>query len=434
MKMKYVLTMILVFAALMSAEQKGMAEVISRNPLLTPTVIEEYTQTEDEFTNILLLGIDYGGDIFTGSGNKRKLEDCHTDGVIVVSLNRTKNELNLVSVPRDSLTYVPGIRGIYKLNAAINCGESIEQGCELACDAVSWHLGGIKIDKYVAVDATALAALGDAIGGIQNFKVDTGFQGKHRWYEAGQTYDLDGVEMMYYMRVRQRATVDYTDIGRTKRQRRMLSAVFNKIKSNPALLLNVMKAYQSGEINVFTNIDLMDLMTLATTTLSLDLEGVNSHVLTGEYKTFMKNFTFNDQAHRQEVIKTVYGVDVPQKQHVSYAYTRWLTEAGLTTAKYINMARDVIAHCKTKDNLTQAQQDAFAALDAATDACILAFDQAADTMASDDTKAMVDARNAMKPTVEKAARLFRYPTPIKWGRNEYWYREQMINEVSLNWN
>ena len=46
-----------------------LGEVVSRNPLLTPPVIEEYTQTEDEFINILLLGIDYGGDTYKTKGS-----------------------------------------------------------------------------------------------------------------------------------------------------------------------------------------------------------------------------------------------------------------------------------------------------------------------------------------------------------------------------
>ena len=76
-------------------------------------MISGYTQTEDEFVNILLLGIDYGGKAWHTSGGKEKLEECHTDGVIVVSLNLTKDTISLISIPRDSLTYVPGGKGIY---------------------------------------------------------------------------------------------------------------------------------------------------------------------------------------------------------------------------------------------------------------------------------------------------------------------------------
>lgn len=410
------------------------AEMVSKNPLLTPPVIDEYTQTEDEFLNILFLGIDFGGDTYKTSGGKRKLEDCHTDGVIVVSLNKTKGTIQLVSIPRDSLTYIPGIKGIYKFNGAINCGETIEEGCELACKAASWHLGGIEIERYVAVDATALVALGDAIGGVQNFTVDTGFQGENRWYENGKTYDLDGMDMMNYMRVRKGATVGHNDLGRTQRQRRMLAAIFAKVKSNPALLMDVLKVYQNGEMNIFTNVSVFDALKIAPMFLNISLSNVETHVLTGPYKAFAWNFTFNDQEHRQEVIKEVYGLDVPQMKYVSFAYTQWLTEAGMTTAKYLNIARDVIAHAQSAERMDDKQRTALEALISEYDALVALFDQAADTMESKDTSAMVKARTAIKENVDKAAELFDYQGTYAWGQSKYWYSDPWVNECRLNWN
>ena len=409
----------------------AMAEVVSRNPLLTPPVIDHYTKTEDKFLNILLLGIDYGGDTYNTSGGKKKLEDCHTDGVVVVSINQTNGSISLVSIPRDSYTYIPGVKGIYKFNGAINCADTLEEGFMLACDAASWHLGGIEITKYIAIDATALVALGDAIGGV-DFDVDTRFSGDAgKWYNTGMQH-LDGMGIMNYMRARKNATTDYNDLGRTKRQRAMMKAIFSKIKQNPSLITDILSIYQKGELNIFTNISVLQALTLAPMALSLDADSVSTHVLEGKYKTFMKNFTFNDQAHRQQVIKEVYGLDVPQMQYVSYKYTKWLTESGLTTAKYINMARAVLEYAKGVEGA--ADTETYKALDEAIDACILAFDQAADTNATADSNAMIKARNAMKPAVEAAAKAFKYPDKIKWGRNEYWYNEPMINERWLNWN
>ena len=405
-------------------------EVVSRNPLLTPPVIDEYTQTEDEFLNILLLGIDYGGETFKTDFGK-KLKDCHTDGVVVVSINKTDSAISLVSIPRDSVTYVPGVKGIYKFNGAINCGDTIEEGLKLACDAASWHLGGIEINKYIAVDATALVALGNAIGGV-DFDVDAPFNGTTgKRYRAGMQH-LDGMGIMDYMRVRKAHATEYTDLGRTKRQRTMIKAILSKIKSDPKLVMSILQIYQSGDLNIFTNIGIADALSLAPMALSLDMDAISLHVLEGKYKTFMKNFTFNDQDTRLQVIRTVYGLEAEPQPYVSFAYTRWLTEAGLTTAKYINIGRAVLEHAKSVNDAVHTAE--YQALDQAIDACILAFDQAADTTSPKDTNAMIQARNAMKPVVEAAARTFRYPEAVKWGRSDYWYRDPMINERQLNWN
>jgi len=424
-----VFSMLLLAFVLLGAN--GLAEVVSKNPLLTPPVIDEYTQTEDEFLNILLLGIDYGGETYDTSGGKNALEECHTDGVVVVSINRTQGKVSLVSIPRDSYTYIPGVRGIYKFNGAINCADTLEAGFDLACDAASWHLGGIEISKYIAIDATALVALGDAIGGV-DFEVDARFGGaNNKWYNAGMQH-LDGQGIMDYMRVRKSHTTEYNDIGRTNRQRAMLKAIFAKIKSEPALITEILKVYQSGDLNIFTNISIIDALQLAPLALSLDLSGIGTYVLEGKYQTFMKNFTFNDQEIRRQVMSEVYGLDVPPMPYVSYAYTKWLTDAGLTTAKYINMGRAVLEHAKGVDGAAQTEE--YMVLDAAIDACIQAFDLAADTTGDADTNAMVKARTAMKPAVEKAAKAFDYPETIKWGRNSYWYNEPLINERWLNWN
>ena len=408
------------------------AEIESANPLLTPQVISGYTQTEDEFVNILLLGIDYGGKAWHTSGGKEKLEECHTDGVIVVSLNLTKDTISLISIPRDSLTYVPGVKGIYKFNGSINCADTLEEGFMRACDAASWHLGGIRVDKFVAVDATALIALGDAIGGV-DFDVDMNYQGIPRKYENGMQ-PLDGEGILDYMYARQNATKDANDLGRTRRQRDMLAAIFAKVKREPALLMKALDVYLDGKLNILTNIGVADALKMAKTALSVDLGCVTTHVLEGPYRPFKMNFTFNDQEIRRQVIREVYGVDVPSLDYVSYRYTQWLTDYGLTAAMSINISRAILHHARMCEAPTTEQKEIAGALEAQIDACITAFDQAADTLAPVDTSTMMGIRNRMKAAAEAAVEAFQYPEDYNWVRLSGWYHEPMINEYQFNWN
>ena len=209
----------LLTAALMSALiSGGRAEAVSRNPLLTPPVIGEYTRTPQRFLNVLFLGIDYAQPDIIGGYTRTDFEDRHTDAVLVVSLNLEERSASLVSLPRDSLTYVPGVRGIYKLNAAINCADSTREGLELVCKAVTWHLGGVEVSRYIAVDVRSMIQLGDAIGGV-DFDLEMSYTGS-RFYRKGRQH-LDGLGMMDYVRARQNATVGINDLGRTERQRRM---------------------------------------------------------------------------------------------------------------------------------------------------------------------------------------------------------------------
>ena len=423
---------ILMAACLLLTYQVAAAQIVSRNPLLDSSPIEQYMLTEDEFVNILLLGIDYGGKVWHTSGGKEQLEECHTDGVVVVSLNLSKGTISLVSIPRDSLTYVPGVRGIYKFNGAINCADTLEEGFLRACDAASWHLGGIQVDRYVAVDAAALIALGDAIGGV-DFDVDMNYEGVYRKYEAGMQH-LDGVGILDYMYARQNATKDANDLGRTRRQRDMLAAIFGKVKSEPTLVMKLLDVYLDGKLNIMTNIGATDVLSLAKAALSVDLGSVTTHVLEGPYRTFKMNFTFNDQQIRQQVIRDVYGVEVLPLDYVSYKYSKWLTEYGLTAAMSINIARAILAHAQESTVNTPEEQAIIAELNTEIDACITAFDKAADTQAPVDTSTMMSIRNRMKEAAEKAVEAFQYPGDYNWVRLSGWYHEPMINEYQFNWN
>ena len=175
------------------------------NPMLGETEKGSFTRTKDDIVNILLLGIDYGYEYSTLISYKGELEDCHTDAVVVVAINKTQNTLDLISLPRDTVSYAPGVQGMYKLNGVINCAESIEEGIEAVCQSVSWHLGGVKIDHYIAVDVPALIALGDAIGGVE-FDLEMSYTATSGHYKKGLQV-LDGQGIMDYVRARKNATV-----------------------------------------------------------------------------------------------------------------------------------------------------------------------------------------------------------------------------------
>lgn len=184
----------------------SFAEEYPEHPLLVPQTAER-ASTRDRFTNILLLGVDHGFDGYWGSHQKQALEICHTDAFMVVSINMTKAKADIISIPRDTVTYVPGVRGLYKLNAAFNCADTLEEGFRNACEAASWHLGGIKIDYYVCVDMNAMIRLGDQIGGV-DMELEMNYHGSGgRYYRKGFQH-LDGQGMMDYARARKNATVN----------------------------------------------------------------------------------------------------------------------------------------------------------------------------------------------------------------------------------
>ncbi|MDO4573073.1 MAG: LCP family protein, partial [Clostridia bacterium] len=124
-------------------------------PSATPT-LDPYTALEQQadlslmqnIVNVLVIGVDYAEERETWSGK----HEYHSDVMMVLAINFDENRVDLISLPRDTYAKIPGVDGIYKLNAAINCGGGFEDpnggGFLKTCEAASWMLGGIPVDYY----------------------------------------------------------------------------------------------------------------------------------------------------------------------------------------------------------------------------------------------------------------------------------------------
>ena len=441
---KICLTLIFVITAMIAFSCCG-AEIKSKNPILNPQKVES-VETDHDLFNILVLGIDYTdptlpfGTSGKHSKEKKDLTGCHTDAILVVSVDQTDNVIRLLSLPRDTLTYVPGVNGIYKLNAAFNCADDIDEGFERACEAVSWLCGGISIDAYAAVDVEAMITLCDVMGGVDyNLEMTynaTAKNGGTKHYYAGQQH-MDGWDIFNYVRARRNATVEGTDMGRTGRQRRMMIAIFQKLRDHPNLIAKVWNKAMSGDINFYTNIKNATYARLSKTLEKMNGNSIESYVFDSVYMLGLGewNFNFTKQDKRQEVLSKVFGINADELPYISYKYTEWLKTKGFSTVRTVKISRNVLQYSRKLDNLTPEQQAACEKLEAAHDDAVLAFDQASDTMQSSDYSIMIEKRDLLRTATEEAATVLGYPEEIVWNSGLQWYRDPLINECNqINWN
>lgn len=425
-----ILVVMMLVACICGQLTNAAAETVSKNPLVDSQE-QERPRTAQRYTNILLLGIDLSAEGYRASAywDKTTLADCHTDSIMVASINMTTGDVNLISLPRDTLTYVPGVRGIYKLNAAFNCADSVEEGFERIRAAASWLLGGIEINHFCAVDMTAMIALGDFIGGV-DLDVEMTYTGSSGIkYKKGMQH-LDGMGMMDYIRARTNATVNADDLGRTARNRQMMTAIFQKLRSNAGLIKSGWDYANSGELNFYTDMSLAKVLNLLNKVGAAD--SIGSYVLTGKYRFALDNwnFTFTDQANRIDVLKQVYGIEAQEIPYVSYEYTKWLFDEGFTTVRYIHNTREMLAEYGQKENMTDAQKAAVEKLEAALAEAIAAFDQAADTMgAGSDQSKMITKRRAMRDAANDLSVLFT-GKEINWYSGKMWFTDPAINEYA----
>jgi len=134
----------------------------------------------------------------------------------------------LVSLPRDTFTEIPG-HGANKLNAAYSFG-----GPELLVQTVE-GLTGLTVDHYVEIGMAGVRDVVDAVGGVElclDYDVDD-WRSDLVW-EAG-CHVADGETALAFARMRY--SDQQGDIGRTERQRQLVSSIIQEV-AQPSVLLN----------------------------------------------------------------------------------------------------------------------------------------------------------------------------------------------------
>lgn len=414
----------------------GLAELAkSIHPIVDPQPVT-YVETEDEYFNLLLLGIDLLSEEYGGSGGKKTINECHTDAIMLVSMNLTKNSINILSIPRDTFAYVPGVHGMYKINAAINCADTVEDGCLRSCETVSWLLGGVKVDRYCALDVPAMIALGDAMGGI-DFYVDMTYSQNDRHYDQGMQH-LNGQGILDYVRVRKSATVDPNDQGRTRRQRAMMIAIYQKIKDNLPLINDLYAMAMGGELNFFTNLEPVEYLKLLPIFLNMDFDAANNFMMTGHYgDSGISSYYFNKiiQEDRIALIKTMFGLEVEELPFVGKKDIIWLgTDGrGMKVARRILLARQLY-ETASKMDLNEEQKQLLDELEERHNATIAAFDEDAVKQSDKTYTALGEAFRKMQYTGDKLKEALNLGN-IPWNNNGNWYRDKVVFDYpNINWN
>ena len=305
-------------------------------PTATPTALEMLqaqadTETMNNIINIALIGVDYAVERETWNGK----HEYHADVIMVMAVNFTEKRVDLISIPRDTYAEIPGVKGIYKINASINCGGGFEAeggtGFLKTCEAASWMLGGIPVDYYYAVTMPAVKELVDIFGGV-DYNLDVSFSMAGRKYFRGQQH-MNGQAVLDYLRVRKNVAKS-GDNNRINRQKEMLVALFKQVRANN-VLLKIPEIISTFDGQLFTNCSFSQTAALASFAYDLDPARIGMYSMDGRYTSiFGWNFTLTDQEKRVGIIRKVYGIDMPINWEYTETYARYRWQSMLAE-KYI---------------------------------------------------------------------------------------------------
>lgn len=298
------------------------------------------TSMMQNIVNVLLIGVDYSEERETWTGK----HEYHADVMMVAAINFDENRVDLISLPRDTYAKIPGIKGIYKLNASLNCGGGYEAeggaGFLKTCEAASWMLGGIPVNYYYAVTMPAVKQLVNAIGGV-DYNLELSFKVMGRSYSAGPTH-LNGQGVLDYLRVRKNVQGS-GDLNRINRQKKMMIAIFESLQKKN-LLLSVPDILNSFEGQLYTNCTLGQTAALTKFAYQLESKNIGMYSMGGTITNiFNWNFCLTDQSNRVEVIEEVYGVSASKELEYTadYAWYRW---ADMIATQYLDTTEPLVEY------------------------------------------------------------------------------------------
>ena len=442
-------------ASLLAFDPTGSPNIQSSPSLATDETpaATEPPQVQDNIVNVLLMGID----AFRGGGTTSGRQP-HTDVIMVVAVNFDKDKVDLITLPRDTFTTAPGYHGFYKLNGVFNVGGSMRNkkgGFDLVCRAAEMWLGGVSIPYYYALDFQAVVDVVDAIGGV-DYDVDQPFwanQPEYRGMVSGDYYDvgmhhLDGSAVLGYLRIRKRA--DGKDSSRTARQRRMMVAIYRKLKTE-GMLSQIPALINSASSGIYTNTTLAQTTALVNYAInSIEPDQIRTRAMSGQDRNHhYYKFCFVDQQNRIDLIKEVYGIDAEPVGMCTPQYEDWLYDIGFLAMKHLRQPEKVFKVIEERkaagETFTDTQIAAYAACYQAYTALNEGFTSGSERV----QKAYVDAsltkkqvkavetevrqqllalNRSVRNTTQALAKACDIQTQLGWNVGKRWFADTDVNE------
>ncbi|MCL2932535.1 MAG: LCP family protein [Trichodesmium sp. MAG_R03] len=200
-----------------------------------------------------------------------------SDTMLLVRFDPKNEKLTLLSIPRDTRTYVED-RGLTKINAANYYG-----GPAKSAKAVSELLGGVGIDRYIRVNVQGVEKLIDSLGGVKvyvpkDMKYQDDSQHLYINLKAGKQ-KLNGNQALQFLRFRYD---NLGDIGRVQRQQLLMRA-FVEQSVNVKTLSRLPKILSVIQSHLDTNLSVEELVALMNFAAKIQRSNIQMLMVPGEF-------------------------------------------------------------------------------------------------------------------------------------------------------
>lgn len=266
----------------------------------------------DHLSNYLFMGIDTKGDMETAeSGNAGQ-----ADAVFLVSVDRVTKEMQVISIPRDTMTEIEMFSVSRKslglmenhINLQYAQGDGKTESCELMETAVSKLLGGIPVHGYCSVNMDGIPVMTEAAGNVQVVIPDNSLEEVNPEFTEGAEVTLTKDNVEQFVRYRNTGR-EQSALVRQDRQKIFIEAYMKKAQEQYAKDASfVTGLYESMKPYMVTNIG----NDLFVKLLSVAQEGKSSvHTLPGKgaQGEYFDEYRVDEEALQEMIISVFYRED-----------------------------------------------------------------------------------------------------------------------------
>lgn len=314
-----VLAVVAVFAAgIWKQQRKAHMETDSASVSSEENTSESITYKgktyvyNDHLSNYLFMGIDTKGDMETAESG----DAGQADAVFLVSVDRVTKEMQVISIPRDTMTEIEMFSVSRKslglmenhINLQYAQGDGKTESCELMETAVSKLLGGIPVHGYCSVNMDGIPVMTEAAGNVQVVIPDNSLEEVNPEFAEGAEVTLTKDNVEQFVRYRDTGR-EQSALVRQDRQKIFIEAYMKKAQEQYAKDASfVTGLYESMKPYMVTNIG----NDLFVKLLSVAQEGKSSvHTLPGKgaQGEYFDEYRVDEEALQEMIISVFYRED-----------------------------------------------------------------------------------------------------------------------------
>ncbi|MBP2633138.1 MAG: cell envelope-related transcriptional attenuator [Firmicutes bacterium] len=222
----------------------------------------------NNYTNILLVGIDEGDPNILGSARR-------ADTIVVLSIQHNDGSIRLLSIPRDTQVGIPGIENLDTIKQSYAYG-----GTQLVLRTVEEFLQ-IPINQFIVMDSKAFIDIVDTVGGLDLYvENDMDYEDPEAQFQIHLKkgfQHLDGNAADQYVRY---CSDELGDVSRVQRQQRFLKAFCEQMISTDKLV-KIPNGIKVANNQVMTSITMLDAVKIMKNLKNFSPELIKTEMLPG---------------------------------------------------------------------------------------------------------------------------------------------------------